>query len=148
MADFLTKGDWKPIFAIYGVMLSAYFIHPLGRKLPLWPILDILLAFTLIYPTAKIDRKLFEGNLKYSTISLIFILFISTVTDALVRVFLFIPVGLFSLFGLTSEVYAIFIAGAIDSYIEDALVVAVSFIIGTPLLKILKKMPEFKYYIS
>ncbi|MBS7634961.1 hypothetical protein KEJ34_05650 [Candidatus Bathyarchaeota archaeon] len=146
-AGFLAKRDWKPVLAIYGVMLSAYFIHPLGRQLPLWTILDILLAFILIYPTAKIGRKIFEGNLKHSTISLIFISFISTVTDALIRVFLFIPVGLFSLLGLTSEaVYAIFIAGAIDSYIEDTLVVAVSFIIGTPLLKVLEKMPEFKYY--
>ena len=66
-------------------------------------------------------------------------------TDALVRVFLFIPAGLYAIFGLTYEaVYAIFIAGAIDSYIEDALVVAVSLTVGAPLLIAIKKIPEFK----
>ena len=32
---FLSKGKWKPVIGIYGVMLAAYFIHPFGRWLPL-----------------------------------------------------------------------------------------------------------------
>ena len=144
-AGFLARGIWKPVLAIYIIMLSAYFIHPLGRQLPLWTILDILFALFLIYPTAKISRKLFEEDLKRSAISLVLVSFISAVTDALVRVFLFIPAGLYAIFGLTHEaVYAIFIAGAIDSYIEDALVVAVSLTVGAPLLIAIKKIPEFK----
>ena len=144
-AGFLARGIWKPILAIYIIMLSAYFIHPLGRQLPLWTILDIFFALFLIYPTAKLGRKLFEEDPKRSAISLVLVSFISTVTDALVRVFLFIPVGLYAIFGLTHEaVYAIFIAGAIDSYIEDALVVVVSLTVGVPLLIAIKKIPEFK----
>ena len=144
-AGFLIKGVWKPVLAIYIIMLSAYFIHPLGSQLPLWTILDVLLALTLIYPTAKIGRKLFEGNPKRVSASLALISFVSTVTDALVRIFLFIPIGLYAIFGLTHEaVYAIFIAGAIDSYIEDTLVVVVSLIIGAPLFIAIKKIPELK----
>jgi len=77
--------------AIYIIILSAYFIHPLGRQLPIWTVLDILLALMLIYPTAKMCRKLFEDDPKRSAVSLVLASFISTVTDALVRVFLFIP---------------------------------------------------------
>ncbi|MEM3479240.1 MAG: hypothetical protein QXV74_04275 [Candidatus Bathyarchaeia archaeon] len=144
-AGFLARGIWKPVLAIYIIMLSAYFIHPLGRQLPLWTILDIFFALFLIYPTAKLGRKLFEEDLKRSAISLVLVSFISAVTDALVRVFLFIPAGLYAIFSLTHEaVYAIFIAGAIDSYIEDALVVAVSLTVGAPLLIAIKKIPEFK----
>lgn len=148
-AGFLARGVWKPILAIYIIMLSAFFIHPLGRWLPLWTILDVLFSLTLIYPAAKIGRKLFGEDLKYSVVSLVLVSFVSTVTDALVRIFLFIPVGLYSLFGFTSEaVYAIFIAGAIDSYIEDTLVVVISLIIGAPLLITIKKIPELKLLLS
>ncbi|MEM2456840.1 MAG: hypothetical protein QW636_06020 [Candidatus Bathyarchaeia archaeon] len=148
-AGFLVRGVWKPVLAIYVITLSAYFIHPLGRQLPLWAILDMLFASLLIYPTAKMSRKLFEEDPKYSAASLALISFVSTVTDALIRVFLFIPAGLYTIFGLTYEaVYATFMAGAIDSYIEDMLVVSVSLIIGTPLLTIIKKIPEFKILLS
>lgn len=148
-AGFLSKGGWKPALAIYAIMLSAYFAHPLGRMLPLWTILDILLALALIYPTARMGRRVLEENPKHSTLPLISISFVSTVTDSLTRVFLFIPVGLFSLFGLTIEaVCYIFIAGAIDSYIEDALVIIVSLIAGTPLLMAVKKIPGFKMPVS
>lgn len=148
-AGFLAKGNWKPILAIYVIMLSAYFIHPLGRQLPLWTILDILLALALIYPTAKISSKLSEEKPRHLMLPLISISFISTVTDALARVFLFIPVGLFHLFGLTIEaVYAIFITGAFYSYMEDVLVVIISPIIGIPLITAVKRIPGFKILLS
>ncbi|NWF86671.1 hypothetical protein HXY32_02510 [Candidatus Bathyarchaeota archaeon] len=35
IAGFLAKAQWKPALATYAVMLSAYFIHPFGRALPL-----------------------------------------------------------------------------------------------------------------
>lgn len=148
-AGFLARGVWKPLLTIYIIMLSAYFIHPLGRQLPLWTILDILLSLTLIYPTAKMGRKLFEKDPKRLAVSLSLISFVSTVTDALVRVFLLIPVGLYAIFYPTYEaVYADFIAGAVNSYIEDMVVVAFSLIAGTPLLITIKKIPELKILLS
>jgi len=71
------------------------------------------------------------------------------VMDSLTRVFLLIPVGLYTLFGWRFEaVYLVFVAGAIDSYIEDLLVVVVSFLVGAPLLIALRKIPGFKYPLS
>jgi hypothetical protein len=149
-SGFLARGRWKPVMLIYVVMLMAYFIHPFGTWLPLWTILDILLAFVLIYPVAKISKNVFEGtDIKRLPISLILVSFIGTVTDALTRVFLLVPAGLYRV--LTNDpnvVYGIFVAGAINSYIEDVLVIVVSFLIGVPLMVALQKIPSFKYSLT
>ncbi len=146
-SGFLAKGKWKPVMVMYGVMLTAYFVHPLGRWLPLWTILDIILAFVLIYPVAKLSKKLYEnvGRLPIS----VPISFIGTVTDALTRVFMLIPVGLYTFFAMTDDIVLdVFVAGAIYSYIEDAQVVIVSFLVGVPLLFALRRIPGFKFPIT
>jgi hypothetical protein len=138
MTGLLAKARWRPVLAIYAIMLSAYLIHPFGRALPLWTILDILFGLILIYPTAKFSRSLFGDDVKRLTFALILISFVCTVTDSLVRVFLLVPCGLYTLFpnvftGFTG-LYLIFVGAAVDSYIEDFLVVIVSFLVGVPLL--------------
>ena len=146
---FLAKGRWKPVLAIYVMMLAAYFIHPFGRWLPFWTILDILLAFILIYPVAKITGNMLEENLKRLPLSLVLVSFIGTVTDALTRVFLLIPAGLYMLFGFPPDaVYWIFVTGAIDSYIEDVLVVVVSILVGVPILVALRRVPNLRYLLT
>ena len=148
-AGFLAKGKWKPVMAIYAIMLIAYFVHPFGTWLPFWTILDILLALALIYPATKLSKSLFEENVKLLPVSLILISFVATVTDALTRVFLLIPAGLYNFFGWPPDaVYYIFITGAIDSYIEDALVVVVSFLVGVPLLIALRRILNLKQPLS
>jgi len=145
----LAKGRWKPVITIYAFMLAAYFVHPFGRWLPLWAILDILLAFVLIYPVAKLGKNLYEENIKRLPVSLVLVSFIGTVTDALTRVFLLIPAGMYAFFGWPPEgVYYTFVSGAIDSYIEDVLVVIVSFLVGVPLLLALRRVPGLKYPLS
>ncbi|MEM2936425.1 MAG: hypothetical protein QW231_04520, partial [Candidatus Bathyarchaeia archaeon] len=149
VSGLLAKGRWKPAVAIYAFMLTAYFVHPFGRWLPLWTILDILIAFALIYPVAKMGKGLFEEDVKRLPLSLILLSFIGTVTDALTRVFLLIPAGLYILLGWPLEdVYLVFVFGAIDSYIEDGLVVLVSFLVGAPLLVALRRIPGLKYPIT
>lgn len=139
-AGFIAEGRWKPVMAVYAFMLAAYFIHPFGTWLPLWTILDVLLALVLIYPAAKLSRSLYgEENVKLSA-SLILLSFVATVMDSLTRIFLLIPAGLYNVFGWPPEaVYYTFIEGAISSYIEDALVIITSFLVGVPLLTVLKK---------
>jgi len=143
----LVRGKWRSAMPIYAVMLAAYFIHPFGRWLPLWAILDTLMAFFLIYPAGKIGNWVFKGDLLHLSISLVLISFIGIATDALVRVFLLVPGGLYILFTSSPDVvYAIFVAGAIDSYIEDVLVVIVSFAVGVPLVLALRKIPSLEFF--
>jgi hypothetical protein len=142
----IAKKKWKLLIAIYAAMLASYFIHPFGRLLPLWTIIDILLAFSLIFP---ITHFLSKSYLKRSSFMIPLIAFLGIATDALTRIFLLIPAGFYKLFFWTSEtVFFIFVAGAIDSYIEDILVVLVSFLIGVPLMAALKKIPGLKYPLS
>jgi hypothetical protein len=146
---FLARGRWKPVFVIYAVMLCAYFVHPFGRWLPFWTILDILLAFVLVYPVSKMAGNLFEQNLKRLPASMVLLSFVGSATDALTRVFLFIPAGLYTLFGLTpGAVYSTFVMGAIDSYVEDVLVVVVSFLVGVPILVTLRRIPRLRSLLT
>jgi hypothetical protein len=145
-SGFMAKGKWKPVLAIYAVMLGAYFAHPLGRWLPLWTILDILLAIVLIYPFAKYSRNLYGkvGGLPVS----VGISFIGTVTDSLARVFLLIPIGFYSVLGWSDYVYDIFVTGAVASYIEDAQVIVVSLLVGVPLLLAIRRIPGLKFPLT
>lgn len=148
-AGFLAEGRWKPVIAVYAVMLIAYFVHPFGTWLPIWTILDILLALALIYPSARLSKNLFGQNIKLLPASLILLSFVATVTDSLTRVFLLIPVGLYNVFGWPPEaVYYIFIEGAVSSYIEDVLVVITSLLVGVPLLMAFKRLLNLKSPLS
>jgi hypothetical protein len=145
----IAKKQSKPLLLVYGFMLAAYFMHPLGRELPFWTILDILAAFVLAYPVTRLSRNLFEEDSKRLFMLMPLIAFIGAATDALARVFLLIPAGLYAVFGWTPEfVHTVFVAGAVDSYIEDVLVMTVSSIIAMPLLTALRKLPGIKYPLS
>jgi hypothetical protein len=144
-AGFLAKGMWKPVMAIYGLMLAAYFIHPFGTWLPLWTILDILIALVLLYPAAKLNKNFFGENVKLLPLSLVLLSFVATVADSLTRVFLLIPAGLYTVLGWPPEVvYYAFIEGAVGSYIEDLLVVITSIIAGVPIIIALKTLLNLK----
>jgi hypothetical protein len=134
-AGFLAKAKWKPVLAIYAIMLAAYFIHPFGSALPLWTILDILFALFLIYPAARFSKNLLRNDVKRLSVALVLVSFVCIATDSLIRVFFLVPAGLHSLFFASfDELYAAFVGAAYYSYIEDLMVVAVSFIVGVPLI--------------
>ncbi len=145
MAGFLAQGKWKPVAASYGVMLAAYFIHPFGRDLPLWTILDVLLAFLLIYPAAKLGKHLMKREIKSLSLTMVLIAFVTIATDSLVRIFLLVPCNLHSLFFPSFDVlFVVFVTSAVSSYVEDLLVVFVSLAVGVPLLKILSRFLKEK----
>jgi len=149
MIAFLAQRRWAPVFITYFVMLLAYFAHPFGAELPLWTLLDVLLAFALIIPVAKTNRIGAKDNEKRLPVSLVFVSFIGTITDALTRIFIFVPAGLYAFLGLSfDEVFFIFTTGASASYIEDLIVIVVSFLVGAPLLLALRRLPGFKYPIT
>lgn len=137
MVGLLSRGRWKPVLAVYAMMLLAYFAHPFGRALPIWTILDILVALALIYPTARFSGELFKTNVRRLSVVSVLASFVCVATDSLVRVFLLVPCGLYSLFdffGSFDMLQGAFIAGAALSYVEDLRVVVVAFLVGVPLL--------------
>ncbi len=139
-AGFLAKATWKPVLVVYATMLSAYLIHPYGRALPLWTILDILLALVLIYPVARFSRNLFKNDVRRLPATLALLSFVCISTDSLVRVFLLVPCGLYGLFFENFQaLHAVFVGAAINSYIEDVVVVLVSLLVGTPTIATLSR---------
>jgi hypothetical protein len=143
-AGLLSRGKWKPVLAIYAAMLSAYFIHPFGRQLPLWTIIDILAALFIIYPAAMLSKSLFSKNVKLMSIALVSLSFVCTATDALARIFLLIPIGLHVLvFPDFSVLQTVFMGSALSSYVEDAIVILVSLFAGVPLLIATSKLGIF-----
>lgn len=149
MAGFLAKAKWKPVLVAYAIMLSAYFIHPFGRDLPLWAILDILFALLLIYPVAKYSKNLFKTDVRRLSIALVLISFACIATDSLVRVFLLVPGGLHGLFFPTFEaLYGEFVRGAVNSYVEDLIAVFVSLLVGVPLLMGILKLRLFENRVA
>jgi len=136
----LSRRVWKSALLAYAIMLLAYFAHPFGRAFPLWTILDVLAALILIYPAARFSNRLFSPSVKRRSTALLLISFVGIATDSLIRIFLLIPCGLSGLFFTSFEdVSAIFTLGAVASYIEDSLVVAVSLLVGVPLIVRLSK---------
>ena len=145
-AGFLTRGKWQPVIALYAVMLAAYFISPLGQSLPFWPVLDTIAAACLVYPAAKLSKRLFSENTDLLPASLIIVSFITVATDGLTRVFLFIPAGLYgSVLGLSPAAAAVaFVGGGVDSFIEDAFALLIALVVGVPILLALRKVLTFK----
>ena len=149
-AGFLTRGKWQPVITLYAVMFAAYFISPLGQSLPLWPMLDTFAAACLVYPAAKLSKNLFNENVWLLPVSLVIVSFTTVATDGLTRVFLFIPAGLYgSVLGLSPAATAVaFVAGGIDSFIEDALVVVITLIVGIPVLIALRNVMNIRKPLS
>lgn len=143
-AGFLVESKWKPVVAIYAAMFLAYFISPVGRSLPIWALTDAIIAVFLVYPAAKLSNNLFHEKAKLLPLSLAAVSFITVATDGLARVFLFIPVGLYNLFMSPDMVYGAFVAGAVDSFIEDGLVVTISLLVGVPIVLALRKVLSIK----
>jgi predicted membrane protein len=134
-AGLLSKAKWKPALSIYAVMLASYFVNPLGRALPIWTVLDVLVAGFLLYPVAKLSSNLFRTEVKRLSVVLGLLSFVVIAMDSLVRVFLLVPVGMYNLFYPDfPTLYGIFVKDAIFSYIEDFIAVTVSLLAGVPLL--------------
>jgi hypothetical protein len=148
-SGFLAKGSWKPVLGLYAVMLTSYFLHPFATWLPLWTILDILAAFTLIYPTTRLSKHIFQKDPKHLPVPVALTSVIGTITDSLTRVFLLVPVGLYLILGWSPQfVFGAFVIGAADSYFEDALTIVTSILVGVPLLIALRKIQGFKYPLT
>lgn len=146
VAGFLARRKWQPVLALYVCMFATYFISPLGRSLPLWPMMDTIAALCLVFPAAKLGKNLFiEGN-TFVPISLVIVSFITVATDGLARVFLFIPAGLYSsILGLSPEAaVAAFIGSGINSFIEDTLAVLITILVGVPVFLASRKLLNFK----
>ena len=151
VAGLLVRGRWGIVAAIYAFMLGAYFIHPYGLRLPLWTIMDCLVAFALIYPAALMSKRLLgkDEQIKRFTLAVLLISFVSTVGHSLTMIFILVPAGMYAVeFGTFEAVYYAFVMGAAGSYIEDAIVIAVSLSVYSPILLFLRRSRPLSFPLT
>jgi len=121
------RGDYKTSLAMLSLMLILFFLHPAGRQLPPWTLIDIYFALlaSLILSVVKNIRKRLHSTARVALTG-----FIAVTVDAMVRVTILVPLGVYKLFGLDADsLRALFIMGALDSFAEDAILVVVSMLI-------------------
>ena len=106
-SGFLFRGKRRGIMFYFIFLLGAYFLSPISRKLPIWGMWDVYLAFIVLVSWILFDSRLKMGYLRRQEVVLALSAFIGLEADVLFRVFLLVPCKGYSLFyGLTPEVLA------------------------------------------
>ena len=140
-AGLLVTKRWWAVFAFYSVILVAFLIHPFARQVPLWTLWDTYLGFLAIVPASIVVRRTNMRQLSAKALlpAVALITFVAVELDAMTRIFMLADLGLYQLYGLPTGAWsAIFIAGAFQTPIEASYSVAVSSIVGVPVLLALR----------
>lgn len=139
MGGFVYQGKWKPVVAIYSLMLLGYFLEPVSWLLPLWGIWDILAAFCLIIVFSFVSSRNMwpENKTRRDFLNLLFTIIIGLESDILFRVFVLIPGQTYWFFyGLSPEALQLIWLGAgILTPLKVAIATVVGLAIGLPLLR-------------
>lgn len=139
------RGRWRELLGLYGLMLAAYFIHPLGRQLPAWCLWDIYIAFAAIGPACLISGRLARREkLRAPELPLAVALstFVGLEADVLTRIFMLIPMFFYTILvpePVIETLTAWWIAGAFTTPIEALLGVAFSAWVVPPVLVALEQ---------
>lgn len=146
VAGLAYKSMYSGILLLYAVMLGAYFLHPLGRKLPAWCLWDVYLAFILTVVLFLV--RSWARNLDKRA-RLVIAAILGNEADVLTRIFLFIPLELYKVLGVSEEALpAIWVAGAFETPIELGLTVLAAVVGGIPLLTALDKSRVIEYPVT
>jgi hypothetical protein len=93
VAGLVYQQRWRYVFAIYSLLLLAYFITPVTWVLSLWGIWDVLVGFALIIGVIALSGFSPSANSVLSSINSRLVLgtVIGLESDILVRIFILIP---------------------------------------------------------
>ena len=142
MAGFVYQRRWKPVFAIYTVMLLGYFLYPVTWELPLWGIWDILVGYGIVLIYAAITTRGFWSDIseRNKLLLLIFTTVIALESDILFRVFVLVPGQLHWILGMTPEILQeIWMIAGFITPIKVVLATIVTVTLGLQLLRILER---------
>ncbi len=131
--------DRRKIVTLYfTLLLSAYFLTPVARDLPIWGMWDTYIAFAtlLIYNLLNLKRRRKGSGIA----NFAFCAFIGLEADILFRIFLFIPCQTYRfLFAFTVETLkVIWAAGAVVTPVQVVLSSLFTSVIAPQIQKILK----------
>ncbi|MFX1475291.1 MAG: hypothetical protein ACFFCO_07440 [Promethearchaeota archaeon] len=93
VAAFVYERQWRPVLAIYSVLLAGYFLTPISWVLPLIGVWDTLAGFVMVLLfTLCASRNWWpSGENQFQLLLLLFCTFIALESDILLRIFILIP---------------------------------------------------------
>jgi len=144
VAGLAYKKRYLLVFAVYTVMLVAYFAHPLGRELPAWCLWDIYVAYIV-----SALSPIFLKKMRSVKVKLLLAALLGLEVDVLTRIFFLIPLELYRALGASKEaLIGWWIAGAFETPIENVIGIAVTLAVGVPLLSALDKSKLIEYPVT
>ena len=142
ISGLLFRGKWRAVFAYYTILFAAYFITPVSWQLPIWGMWDTYCAYAalLVLYLAR-NRESIKIRIEKGFFILPLCTLIGLEADVLFRIFLFIPCQTYqTIYGFNIEaLQLIWIMAALTTPIQVALSTIITWIDGTPLIKILRK---------
>lgn len=136
----LYRMRWKAVFVYYSLLILAYFLTPISRKLPLWGIWNVYIAFIALGILVVMIKKWEMRREKIVRSPYFFALcaLIGLETDILFRIFVLIPCQTYRLlYGFSTEILqVIWTAGALITPIQVGIAVFMNALIGPILVKI------------
>lgn len=156
VAGILIKSEryplWILVVTIYIVLIGAFYFHPVGKTVALWALYDKTIALALIFPTAKLIKKLKTNeslNLKWLTPALALISFIGTEADDIAGNVLFMFLELYNLFGIPVEsLPSLYMGGAIIMPAQRVLVAVLATLVAVPLFKVFEKNEMIRWPLT
>lgn len=141
VAGLVYEQRWREAFAVYTVLLVAYFVTPVTWSLPLWGIWDTLSTYLLLIVIVfyRALRGESPSSLNYRRTVLVLSALFGLEADILTRIFFFIPCQTYWLFyGLTSEqLVPIWMVAGIVTPLKVLMSMIVTVLVGGPLLQAL-----------
>jgi hypothetical protein len=155
-AGLLIKSEKYPLWIIVAIMyimlIGAFYFHPVGNMVALWALYDKVIALALIFPTAKLVKKLRNNgmlNLKWLAPTLGLISFIGTEMDDIVGNIIFMFFGLYNVFGISTEdLPFVYMSGALIMPAQRLLVALLATAVAVPLFKVFEKSKIIKWPLT
>ncbi len=125
----------KPAFAYFAVLLTAYFLTPVARSLPLWGMWDTFLAFAVLCATLVLSKKL--SNIRQELYVILIAAFVGLEADILFRIFILVPCQTYQFFFTTETLQVVWGAAALVTPIQAAVSMAVTALVGPRALQLI-----------
>jgi len=141
ISGLLFKGKWKIVLAYYTILFIVYFATPIARQLPILGMWDTYLAYATLCIATIISIKRVGSIKDKGFYSLALYAFVGLEADILFRIFLLVPCQTYRLiYGWPVDfLQGIWTLAAAVTPFQVAISVLVTWIIGIPLIKNLKK---------
>lgn len=136
------RGEKSKILVYYTILLTAYFLTPIARQLPIWGMWDVYIAYIVLLALFFLERSGRLRFMKNPRIAVTVSTLLGLEADILFRIFALIPGQGYSIFyGLTPEVLVMIwsVPAPLITPIKVATSISIATLLVPSIFKILKE---------